>query len=46
MRFQLLPNEDELDHANVFDTDLLASRPIDVIGWLAGHPGIAVARPS
>lgn len=35
--FDLLTPEEELDRANVFDIELLASRLIDVTGWLTRY---------
>ncbi|QNJ90930.1 dienelactone hydrolase family protein [Mycolicibacterium fluoranthenivorans] len=39
--FDLLTPEEEANRANVFDIGLLASRLVDVTGWLAGRPGTA-----
>lgn len=36
--FDLLTPDEERDRANVFDIDLLASRLVDVTGWLADQP--------
>ncbi|MGW7253607.1 phosphoribosyltransferase family protein [Streptomyces sp. NPDC054834] len=43
--FDLLTRDEERDRANVFDTDLLAGRLVDVTTWLRGQPeseGLAV----
>ncbi|MEU6549022.1 phosphoribosyltransferase family protein [Streptomyces sp. NPDC046915] len=43
--FDLLTRDEEGDRANVFDTDLLAGRLVDVTTWLRGQPeseGLAV----
>ncbi|MFE9172811.1 phosphoribosyltransferase family protein [Streptomyces kebangsaanensis] len=43
--FDLLTEEEEIDRANVFDTDLLARRLTDATGWLREQPearGLAV----
>jgi putative phosphoribosyl transferase len=43
--FNLLTEEEEVDRANVFDTDLLARRLRDATDWLRGEPecgGLAV----
>lgn len=39
--FDLLTPEEERNRANVFDIELLASRLIDVTGWLATQPDTA-----
>ncbi|MBI2697737.1 MAG: dienelactone hydrolase family protein [Mycobacterium sp.] len=39
--FDLLTPEEERDRANVFDISLLASRLVNVTGWLAGQPDTA-----
>ncbi|MFE1248626.1 phosphoribosyltransferase family protein [Streptomyces sp. NPDC058766] len=36
--FDLLTEEEEIDRANVFDTDLLARRLADTTGWLREQP--------
>ncbi|HXZ71933.1 MAG TPA: phosphoribosyltransferase, partial [Streptosporangiaceae bacterium] len=41
--FDLLTAEEELDRANVFDIGLLASRLVQVTGWLRAQPGAAHA---
>jgi putative phosphoribosyl transferase len=42
--FDLLTSGEELDRANVFDIDLLASRLVDVTRWLADEPAAAGLR--
>lgn len=39
--FDLLTPEEERDRANVFDISLLASRLVNITGWLAGQPDTA-----
>lgn len=39
--FDLLTPDEERDRANVFDIPLLASRLVDITGWLAGQPDTA-----
>ncbi|ORA79985.1 phosphoribosyltransferase [Mycobacterium malmoense] len=39
--FDLLTPDEERNRANVFDISLLASRLVDVTGWLAGQPDTA-----
>ena len=39
--FDLLTPEEERNRANVFDIELLASRLVDVTGWLASQPDAA-----
>jgi putative phosphoribosyl transferase len=39
--FDLLTPDEECNRANVFDIELLASRLVDVTGWLAGQPDTA-----
>ena len=39
--FDLLTPEEERNRANVFDIELLASRLVDVTGWLASQPDTA-----
>jgi putative phosphoribosyl transferase len=41
--FDLLTPQEEVDRANVFDVETLASRLIAVTGWLRGQPGLAHA---
>ncbi len=39
--FDLLTTDEERNRANVFDIPLLASRLVDITGWLAGQPDTA-----
>jgi putative phosphoribosyl transferase len=39
--FDLLTVDEEVDRGNVFDIELLASRLLDVIGWVRRQPAIA-----
>jgi dienelactone hydrolase len=41
--FDLLTEQEELDRANVFDIELLATRLLDVTAWLRRRPGFADA---
>ena len=42
--FDLLTEREELDRANVFDIELLATRLLDVTAWLRRRPGFAGAH--
>ncbi len=42
--FDLLTPAEEIDRINVFNIALLASRLVDVIGWLDSQPGLAFGR--
>ncbi len=42
--FDLLTEQEELDRANVFDIELLATRLLDVTAWLRRRPGFADAH--
>ena len=41
MLFDLLTPQEELHRANVFDIELLASRLVEVTGWVRGQPECA-----